>query len=54
MTVGYRDLTWENYLRAWEVYKDKEYKTKFLVDKISLLRFDHQWISIAENELRTL
>jgi 2'-5' RNA ligase len=54
MTVGYRDLTWENYLRAWEVYKDKEYKTKFLVDKISLLRFDNQWISIAENELRTL
>lgn len=54
MTVGYRDLTWENYLRAWEVYKDKEYKTKFLVDKISLLRFDDQWISIAENKLRTL
>lgn len=54
VTVGYRDLTWENYLRAWEVYKDKEYKTKFLVDKISLLRFDDQWISIAENKLRTL
>ncbi len=54
MTIGYRDLTWENYLRAWEVYKDKEHKTKFLVDKISLLSFDNQWISIAENELRTL
>jgi 2'-5' RNA ligase len=51
MTVGYRDLSWENYLKAWEVYQDKEYKTKFLVDKIILLRHDHQWIPIAEKKL---
>ncbi len=51
ITVGYRNLTYENYLKAWEVYKDKEYKTKFLVDKIILLRHDENWIPIAEKSL---
>ncbi|KPE49540.1 2'-5' RNA ligase family protein [Chryseobacterium indologenes] len=51
MTVGYRDLTFENYLKAWEVYGDKEYKTSFLVDKILLLRYDGKWIPIAEKYL---
>ncbi|OCA79615.1 2'-5' RNA ligase [Chryseobacterium contaminans] len=48
MTVGYRDLSWENYLKAWEKYQHKEYKTKFLVDKILLLRHDGKWVPIAE------
>jgi 2'-5' RNA ligase len=48
MTVGYRDLSWENYLKAWEKYRNKEYKTKFLVDKILLLRHDGRWVPIAE------
>jgi 2'-5' RNA ligase len=52
MTVGYRDLTWENYLKAWEKYENREYKTKFLVDKIVLLRHDGQWIPIAEKKLK--
>ncbi len=51
MTVGYRDLSWENYLKAWEVYQDKEYKTKFLVDRIILLRLDEYWVPIAEKKL---
>lgn len=51
MTVGYRDLSFENYLKALEVYKNKNYKTKFLVDKIILLRHDGKWISIAEKKL---
>lgn len=51
MTVGYRDLSWENYLRAWETYQAKEYKTKFLVEKILLLRHDGKWIPIDEKEL---
>ncbi|WP_347219235.1 2'-5' RNA ligase family protein [Chryseobacterium sp.] len=51
ITVGYRDLTWENYLKAWEKYEDKEYKTKFLVDKILLLRHDGKWVPIAEKTL---
>jgi len=52
MTVGYRNLTWENYLKAWEKYQSKEYKTKFIVDKILLLRHDYKWIPIAEKNLR--
>jgi len=51
MTVGYRNLTWENYLKAWDKYKGKEYKTKFLVDKILLLRHEENWIPIAEKKL---
>lgn len=51
MTVGYRDLSFENYIKAWEIYKDKEYKTNFLVDKILLLRYDEKWISIAKKKL---
>ncbi|PIF47734.1 2'-5' RNA ligase [Chryseobacterium sp. 52] len=51
MTVGYRNLNYENYLKAWEVYKGKEYKTNFLVDKIILLRHEYNWIPIAEKKL---
>ena len=51
MTVGYRDLTFENYQKAWEIYQDKEYKTNFLVDKILLLRHDGKWIPVAEKHL---
>lgn len=51
ITVGYRDLSWENYLKAWEAYQDKEYKTKFLVDRIILLRLDEYWVPIAEKKL---
>ncbi|MEI7487758.1 MAG: 2'-5' RNA ligase family protein [Chryseobacterium sp.] len=51
MTVGYRDLSFDNYLKALEVYKNKNYKTKFLVDKIILLRHDGKWIPIAVKKL---
>lgn len=51
MTVGYRNLSYENFLKAWEIYKDKPYKTKFTVDKISLLRHDGKWIPIDEKKL---
>ncbi|KQT31131.1 2'-5' RNA ligase [Chryseobacterium sp. Leaf405] len=54
ITVGYRNLTYENFLKAWNTYKDREYKTKFLVDKITLLRHDHNWVPIAEKKLQTL
>ncbi|NIF07881.1 2'-5' RNA ligase family protein [Chryseobacterium sp. Tr-659] len=52
ITVGYRDLSWDNYLKAWEVYKEKDYKTKFLVDKIILLRHDGRWLPIMEKKLK--
>ncbi|MFN1217005.1 2'-5' RNA ligase family protein [Chryseobacterium kwangjuense] len=52
MTVGYRNLSYDNFLKAWEVYQSKEYKTKFLVDKILLLRYDGGWVPIAEKALK--
>jgi 2'-5' RNA ligase len=54
MTVGYRDLTWENYEKAWKEYHNKEYKTKFTVDKILLLRNDGKWVPVAEKRLSGL
>ncbi|KFF10701.1 2'-5' RNA ligase [Chryseobacterium soli] len=51
MTVGYRDLTFENFQKAWALYKEKEFKTKFLVNEISLLRHDGKWIPIAKRAL---
>lgn len=51
MTVGYRDLSYENFLKAWEVYKDKQYKTKFIVDKVLVLRHEGKWVPIAEKKL---
>jgi 2'-5' RNA ligase len=51
MTVGYRNLSYENFLKAWEVYKDKPYKTKFIVDKILVLRHEGKWVPIAEKKL---
>jgi len=51
ITVGFRDLTYENFLNAWKVYQSKSYKTKFLVDKITLLRHDGRWVPIAEKML---
>lgn len=53
MTVGYRNLTYENFLKVWEIYKDKNYKTKFTVDKILLLRHDGKWGPINEKKLPT-
>lgn len=54
MTVGYRNLTWENYLKAWDKYESAEYKTKFIVDRILLLRHDGKWIPIAEKQLEKI
>lgn len=51
MTIGYRDLTFDNYLKAWEIYREKKFKTKFTVDKIFLLRHDGKWVPIAEKKL---
>lgn len=54
ITVGFRNLTYENFLKAWKIYQYKEYKTTFLVDKIVLLRHDGNWLPIAEKKLKNL
>lgn len=41
MTVAYRDLTPENFSRAWQEYKDKSFYDVFDVHSIYLL--EHNW-----------
>jgi|SRR5690625_56974 len=40
LTLAFKDLSLSNFKRAWEVYKDKEFKASFLVKELIL--FKHQ------------
>jgi len=40
LTVAYRDLTFENFKKAWEEYEKKTFEDSFLVDKICLFKHD--------------
>lgn len=40
MTIAYRDLTLEEYDKAWEEFRRRQYKAKFIVNSISLLKHD--------------
>ena len=51
ITIGYKDLTPENFIKAWDKYKNMEYQRTFTVEKISLMRHDKKWITIAEKNL---
>lgn len=51
ITVGYRNLTYEDFLKAWEIYQSKKYETKFIVERILLLRHDGNWVTIGEKKL---
>ena len=42
MTVAYRDLTAENFKRAWTEFKDRSFNYSFKVDSIFLLKHDYQ------------
>ncbi|MGZ5209988.1 MAG: RNA 2',3'-cyclic phosphodiesterase, partial [Kaistella sp.] len=42
LTVAYRDLTFENFKKAWEEYEKKTFEDSFLVDKICLFKHDSQ------------
>lgn len=53
VTIGYRDLTFNNFIKAWDKYQNMEYHAKFVVDKILLLRHDGHWKTISEKRLIT-
>jgi len=42
MTVAYRDLTSENFQRAWKEFKDRSFDYSFEVNSIYLLKHDYQ------------
>jgi 2'-5' RNA ligase len=52
ITVGYRDLAYENFQSAWREYRDKSFKASFKVENFSLLQHDRkQWNIIASRSL---
>ena len=52
MTIGYRDLTPENFDKAWAAYSDKHYQSAFLCQSISLLQHNGmKWEVVAEKSL---
>jgi 2'-5' RNA ligase len=54
MTIGYRDLSAENFEKAWHVYKDREYKTHFTAKSIVLLQHNGmKWEVIEEVSLQS-
>ena len=53
ITVAYRDLTPENFSRAWKEYKDKPFNDVFKVEAIYLLEHDRKkWNLIGTHNLR--
>ena len=40
LTVAYRDLTFDNYKKAWEEYQTKTFEDSFLADKVCLFKHD--------------
>lgn len=44
LTVGYKDLSPDNFQKAWEEYKTKTFEDSFLVDKICLFKhYNGKW-----------
>lgn len=49
MTVAFKDLTEDNYLLAWEEYRDKRIYLEWESTSISLLKYeDKRWITTEE------
>ncbi|MDZ7681592.1 MAG: 2'-5' RNA ligase family protein [Fodinibius sp.] len=42
MTVAYRDLSPDNFERAWEDFQDRSFDYSFEVNSIVLLKHDYQ------------
>jgi 2'-5' RNA ligase len=53
MTVGYRDLSYENFKLAWSEYKDRTFDVSFMVENFCLLQHDKkQWNIINNHDLK--
>jgi 2'-5' RNA ligase len=49
MTIAYRDLTDENYEKAWAIYKNKQYSATFMCNSFCLLQHNGlKWEVIQE------
>ncbi len=48
ITVGYRDLTEENFHAAWKKYSGIEFSADFVIDRIHLMHHRKKWQSVHE------
>lgn len=52
LTVAYRDLSPDNFRKAWEEYKDKKFSAEYEVKRVGLYKhFGGKWNLIAEKML---
>lgn len=54
MTIAYRDLTPENYEKAWAVYKNKQYHAEFTCSSFCLLEHNGQKWQVVQEHLLEL
>ncbi len=53
LTVAYRDLTFENFEKAWEEYQNKTFEENFLVERVILYKhFNGKWNELASKDLK--
>ena len=53
ITVAYRDLTPENFEKAWEEYQHKPFNEKFVVNTVGIYKFtNNKWKLMREISLR--
>ncbi|KOS07336.1 hypothetical protein AM493_15785 [Flavobacterium akiainvivens] len=53
MTIGYRDLSFEMFEKAWAEFESKNYHAEFEVNEVFLLEHDgKKWNSIAQKPLQ--
>ena len=53
LTIAYRDLTSENFEKAWKEYSSRTFEEDFVVDRVSLYKhYDRKWNLISSKELR--
>lgn len=50
ITIGYRDLTPENFSKAWAVYQSKPYNSSFRVSSIHLLKHNRRQWNIVQSK----
>ena len=52
ITVAYKDLTFEKFLEAWEIYKTKTYSSIFEINELHLLQHQQsRWNVIGTNQI---
>ena len=55
ITVAFRNLNKENFLKAWAIYSQKEYQREFVADKLALLKHNGKtWDVFKEFKMGTI